>query len=128
MPEYKHDFASNMYIDGGISGSGANTLPHKFSDDSILTIPIPVKDYDNDDDDGVDEAKANKPQKVSWLKRRMSAQAERTGGRGGIKMVRMTRGEYLQYWAKGENGKYLDGVVAPPEGRKEWVRRHLGAV
>lgn len=112
-----------MYIDGSIAGSGANTLPRKFSDDSILTIPIPVKDYDD-----AEEASpaAQQPQKkVSWLKRRMSAQGERTGGKGGIKMVRMTRADYLKYWAKGEDGVYLEGVVAPAEGRKEWVRRHL---
>jgi hypothetical protein len=49
------------------------------------------------------------------------------GGRkdDGLKVVEMSRGEYLKYWAKGEDGKFLDSVVEPPGERGEWVRRQV---
>ena len=35
----------------------------------------------------------------------------------------MTRGEYLRYWAKGEDGKFLPSVVEPAEGRRAWIQK-----
>ena len=37
----------------------------------------------------------------------------------------MSRGDYLKYWAKGDDGKFRDGVVEPPEGRAEWLANAL---
>ena len=37
----------------------------------------------------------------------------------------MSRGDYLKYWAKGEDGKFKEGVVEPPEGRAEWLANAL---
>lgn len=123
MPNFKQDWTSSLMIGegGGFSTASPNSLPNKFTDDSILTIMIPVKDYEDVD------AQVIQPEqrKGSWLSRRLSAQSGRTGGKSGFKSVKMTRGEYLKYWAKGEDGKYSPEVVEPPEGRKAWVMKKL---
>lgn len=46
-------------------------------------------------------------------------------GDGGLKVVAMSRGDYLKYWAKGEDGKFSKGVVEPEEGRAEWLAKAL---
>lgn len=116
-------------VDGFGSGT-ANMLPHRFTDDSMLTIPIPAKDLEEamstqETAGPVYHEEQKKSSARSWFRRKSSAQKERMGGKGGITMVKMTRGEYLRFWAKGEDGRYLEGVVAPAEGRREWVRRKM---
>ena len=137
QPQNHSGLASVMLSDGGgfASGSGsANFLPHRFTDESILTIPIPLADIEGDivGGGGGDEAAADGgggagKKKGNWFSRRMSG-SQKGGGKGGkreCRSVKMTRGEYLKYWAKGEDGKYLDSVVEPEEGRREWVRKKL---
>lgn len=42
-----------------------------------------------------------------------------------MKIVAMSRGDYLKYWVKGADGKFKDSVVEPPEGRAEWLANAL---
>jgi len=42
-----------------------------------------------------------------------------------MKIVAMSRGDYLKYWVKGEDGEFKDSVVEPPEGRAEWLANAL---
>ncbi|KAF7193170.1 hypothetical protein HII31_05514 [Pseudocercospora fuligena] len=41
------------------------------------------------------------------------------------KMVAMSQEDYLRYWAKDDNGKYLPSVEEPPQGRVEWLRYQI---
>lgn len=43
----------------------------------------------------------------------------------GLKIIAMSRGDYLKYWAKGEDGQFRDDVVDPPGGRAEWLAAAL---
>ena len=40
-------------------------------------------------------------------------------------MVAMSQEDYLRYWAKDDNGKYLSSVEEPPQGRVEWLRYQI---
>lgn len=142
MPTGRADPLNNLLTaDGGAGFSGggsANTLPNRFTDDSILTIAIPIADFAEDaaapgTASTAAQAPAqaeNKTKKGSWFSRKMSASGKSGGGttskKGEIRMVRMTRREYLAYWAKGEDGRYLPDVVEPDGGRRAWVLGKLG--
>jgi len=118
--EYKHDPFTNMMPDGGMAGAGANLLPPGFTDNSQVSIPIKMSDLE-------DEPVKPPPEvKKSGLFGKLSKGFGR-GGRSSqeIKVVQMSRGDYLKYWAKGEDGQYLPNVVEPPMGRKEWVSKQM---
>ena len=97
----------------GMGSAGANLLPPAYTDKSLVRIPIKMSDVDPCD---------VKPVKKRGFFRRLS-----DGPNQGdeIKVVMMSRGDYLKYWAKGEDGRFLPSVEEPPEGRKEWVRKTL---
>ena len=128
MPKRDHDNVSGMLLGDGGGGLGGmspgNTLPFRYTDASIVTIPIPHKDLEAST--VAAPASASPPaeqKKGSWFSRRQSSSKEKA--KGGITSVKMTRGDYLKYWVKGEDGKYLDSVVEPEGGRAEWVRRQM---
>lgn len=103
-----------MYAEGGgfgDSGAGANLLPPAFTDKSLVRIPIKLKDLNPNP---VQEA----PKKKGFFRKSSSAQDE-------IKVVMMSRGDYLKYWAKGEDGNFLPSVEEPPEGRQRWFEKQL---
>ncbi|KAL9083120.1 MAG: hypothetical protein Q9165_008650 [Trypethelium subeluteriae] len=141
MPRYQHDHYTNMMSHGsGSTTAGANLLPFRYTDASIITIPIDLSELPPDrsaslpdsPSPAIDETPSEKPKEKrgragSFLRRISSAtQGEKEKkSKKEIKAVRMTRGEYLQYWAKDEKGNYREGVVDPPGGRKEWVRKQV---
>lgn len=137
-------------IVGGAS-VGANLLPPGYTDSSLVHIPIRVGDYlpisqttasassDVDSEmspayDLGNDVKREPSRKESVWSRvskrvggcgKSSSRAGSGSGQGskddGLRVVDMSRGDYLKYWAKGEDGKFRDGVVEPPGGRAEWL-------
>ena len=95
----------------GFGAAGANTLPPGYTDRSLVRIPIKMSDVDRNEIELV--------KKKGFFRRRPSRSDVE------VKVVMMSRGEYLKYWAKGEDGNFLPTVVEPPEGRKEWIRQQL---
>ena len=75
------------------------------------------------------DAKRSPPRKGSALSRLSSKLqngiATKTNDADHVKIVAMSRGDYLKYWAKGENGEFKEGVVEPPGGRAEWLANAL---
>ena len=121
--EYNHDTLTNVMLgDGGagFTAIGANMLPHGYTDDSVLQIPIKLSDYEHSKDHLV------VPEKKKGFLRRLSGSVQiKQSSNEEFKMVKMRREDYLKYWAKGEDGKFLPTVEEPPEGRREWVERQL---
>jgi hypothetical protein len=129
---YKHDNLSNMESGMGCSRVGANTLPPGYTDNSLVHIPIRTGEYLPATASGApeppSEIKREKPGKGVWnrISKRVSGSHESSkSDDGGLKVVAMSRGDYLKHWAKGEDGKFRAGVVEPEEGRAEWLARAL---
>jgi hypothetical protein len=83
--------------EGGFSQAGINHLPVKFTDDSLLTIPVLPK--------GAEQVENDK--KKHFWSRRKSQNAN-------FVMKEMTRGDYLKHYAKDDQGKYI-GTEEPAE-------------
>ena len=119
----QHDHYSGMMLgEGGefaAPGVGANLLPPGYTDKSRVSIPIKLSDVE----DRLSEENPIKPEKKGGLFSKFSS--KRREPSEDIKVVMMSRGDYLKYWAKGKDGKFLDSVVEPPKGRKEWLRQQL---
>ena len=124
--KYKHDHHSGMMLgDGGgwaAPGVGANLLPPGYTDKSRVRIPIKRADFE-DAPPSSDIGSDIKTEKKGGLFSKFSS--KRKEANDDIVVVMMSRGDYLKYWAKGADGKFLDSVVEPPEGRKEWMRKQL---
>ena len=113
IPPHQHDHHTMMmYSDAGMAftNAGANLLPPGYTDTSMVRIPIKVSDY------ATQPASPKKRSFLSKLKHDNGVE---------IKVIAMSRGEYLKYWIKGDNGQFRPDVVEPPEGRAEWVRKQL---
>lgn len=132
--KYSHDTLTNTLC-GESFLIGANTLPPGYTDTSLVHIPIktaeyigPAANYTQAQNLG-NEVKREQPKKGSVFSRfssKISGGASGSGkDDGGLKIVAMSRGEYLKYWAKGEDGRFRDGVVEPEEGRAEWLANAL---
>lgn len=121
--KYEHDALSNVMLgDGGGFGAasvGANRLPFGYTDQSLVRIPIKMSDVDDVASSGNDVQHEKKGGLFSKFSSKRKEKNEE------IVVVMMSRGDYLKYWAKDENGKFRDSVVEPSEGRKEWLRRQL---
>ena len=129
---YKHDNLSNMESGMGCSSVGANTLPPGYTDNSLVHIPIKTGEYlhaaTSAASEPPSEIKREKSSKGVWdrISKRVSGDHESDKkDDGGLKVVAMSRGDYLKYWAKGEDGKFKAGVIEPEEGRAEWLTRAL---
>jgi len=134
---YEHDSLSNLHSGGSGNNShvGANTLPPGYADNSLVHIPIKTSQYLHEDT--TPAASAAPPSEIKREKSggvwgRISKKfagghhdGGKDGGDGCLKIVAMSRGDYLKYWAKGEDGKFKEGVVEPEEGRAEWLARAL---
>lgn len=104
----------------------ANTLPFKYTDASIITIPITISDLPGEPLPGENPPIPDPPpEKKGGFFRRLSASHSSEKTKKEIKAVKMTRGEYLKYWAKDEKGQYKADVVEPPGGRREWVKKQV---
>lgn len=127
--QYKHDSLSNASESILV---GANTLPPGYTDSSLVHIPIKTALYlapTTQSHDGENDVKHSSPRKGSVLSRLSSKLhggiASNNTDVDGMKIVAMSRGDYLQYWAKGEDGGFKEGVVEPPGGRAEWLTNAL---
>jgi hypothetical protein len=130
---YKHDNLSNMQSGMGCSRVGANTLPPGYTDNSLVRIPIKTGEYlhaatSATSSEPPGEIKREKSGKGVWEKISKRVSGGHDGSKkdgGGLKVVAMSRGDYLKYWAKGEDGNFRAGVIEPEEGRAEWLARAL---
>ncbi|KAL8836972.1 MAG: hypothetical protein Q9176_005973 [Flavoplaca citrina] len=106
-------------------------LPQKFTDDSVLKIPIPVSDLSDSTDISTTSpstesstlpAANNKetPRRSSVLRKLKGK--DKIEKKGDFVMVDMTRREYLMYWAKDEEGRYV-GTELEGEGRRRLRER-----
>ena len=129
MPKYKYSALENM-VCGDWSNVSPQFLPVRFTDDSILNIPIPYKDLFPTDhlDIKMDDTSCSGPVHVGKARRRSSILEKLKGSgrakkdKGGFRLVKMTRREYLMYWAKDEAGNYIG--TEPKENRVEfWKSR-----
>ncbi|KAL0262442.1 hypothetical protein SLS55_001410 [Diplodia seriata] len=115
-----HPGISNMDC-GSFSGSGApNLLPFRFTDESIINVPIPAEDLEDPESESHPPATERRSSWMAKLGRKLGNK-----GKQPILNVKMTRGEYLKYWAKDENGNYV-GTEPEGEGKRIW-REKLGA-
>lgn len=128
---YEHDSLSNT-VSGESFLVGANTLPPGYTDSSLVHIPIKTAAYlapSTQLQDAENDVKRSPPRRGSALSRLSSKLssgiATKTNDADDMKIVAMSRGDYLKYWAKGENGEFKEGVVEPPEGRAEWLANAL---
>lgn len=99
---------------GMFTGGGTpNLLPFRFTDDSIINVPIPLEDLE----DEPEEQAPGTERRSSWMGRigRKMAGKEKQK----IRNVKMTRGEYLKYWAKDEHGNYV-GTEPEEMGKQIW--------
>ena len=125
---YQHDHKSNMMLgDGGagfgVGNAGANILPPAYTDKSLVRIPIKMSDIRGSDIEQETEVKPEK--KRGFFRKISSSMSDRKASDNDFKVVMMSRGDYLKYWAKDEDGKFLPTVEEPPEGREEWVKHQL---
>ena len=105
-------------------------LPVRFTDDSILTIPIPYKDLSPSDELNPQSNQSidNGPVHTGKEKRRSNLFEKLKGGKKekkekeGFRMVKMTRREYLMYWAKDEEGNYI-GTESKEKRGEFWKAR-----
>lgn len=112
---------------------GANLLPPGYTDSSLVHIPIRVLDYIATSDEptydlgnDVKREPARKESVWSRVSKRMGGCGKKASSEGdGLRVVEMSRGEYLKYWAKGEDGQFREDVVEPPGGRAEWLEEKL---
>jgi hypothetical protein len=119
-----------MLGDGGAGFNagtvGANLLPPGYTDASLVRIPIRISQYlppSQTLDAATKRNDGDGKKKPGFLKRAFNRRDSKDSG--DLKIVEMSRGEYLKYWAKGSNGEFLDSVVEPPGGRASWLREQL---
>ena len=135
---YTHDPLSNLNSGTGCGNVGANTLPPGYTDASLVHIPIRTAEYLHAAPSTASEPPSEIKREPSgkggvWdrIAKRVSGSHESRGRQksgdddGGLKIVVMSRGEYVKYWVKGEDGKFKAEVMEPEEGRAEWLRRAL---
>ncbi|KAI9842317.1 MAG: hypothetical protein M1837_007309 [Sclerophora amabilis] len=104
MPEYSYSSLANM--PGQFGAQVPQSLPWKFTDDDIISVPIPI------DEAGRPVRVTDRIKRKSWLGGwGRSAKCGRKKQR--CRIVRMTRGDYLKYYARDENGNYIG---TEPEG------------
>ena len=139
IPDREHDNHSSMMLgDGGMGFGmgtvGANLLPPGYTDKSLVRIPIRQSDLEPEAEE-TESSDIYTPEiqvtkkgmfggMFKGLKNKTSSPRQRQR-ESGFQMVMMSRGDYLKYWAKGDDGKFLPNVQEPPGGRKDWVKRQL---
>lgn len=136
--ERYHDHYTNM-MDGagfGIGNAGANTLPPGYTDKSLVRIPIRESDLEPEGQEPEPESSEMYSPEVQVTKKGVfgglfkglktkTTSSRQRNREGGFQMVMMSRKDYLSYWAKGDDGKFLPNVVDPPGGRRAWLKQQL---
>jgi hypothetical protein len=129
--KYEHDSLSNT-VSGESFYAVPNTLPPGYTDKSLVHIPIKTALYlppATQPETVENDVKRSPPRKGSAFSRLSSKLqngiATNNSDADGMKIVAMSRGDYLRYWAKGADGNFKDNVVEPPEGRAKWLANAL---
>lgn len=142
IPEGRSHDPYNMLMGDGIGladigMAGANTLPLGYTNNSLVRVPVRGADLEpaepdqeaGDSDIYTPEVQVTKKSRLGGLfkglKEKTTSPRQKQREGGDIRMVMMSRGDYLQYWAKGQDGKFLPNVVEPSEGRRRWVENQL---
>lgn len=113
----------------GLASSPANftpmavqNLPWKFTDDDLISVPIPVPDSSADGDDTSEHA-GSTTSLGSKVKHAFMYKGKSKGKKSPkFRVVKMTRGEYLKYWARDEHGNYI-GTEPEGLGEELWKNR-----
>lgn len=118
MPPQSHSGLASMSLGPLGSSSTPNTLPWRFRDTDFISIPIPTSALQDPSASPITTG----PPPSQRRKLSSSVLSILTGRSSKEKhaeftMVRMTRGEYLKYWAKDEEGRYV-GTEPEGEGRE----------
>ena len=121
-----------------MGSAGANILPPGYTDKSLFRIPIRESDLEPEGQEPEPEPESSNiySPEIQVTKKGVfgglfkGMKGKTTSSRqkrreSGFQMVMMSRKDYLSYWAKGEDGKFLPTVVEPPEGRRAWVKQQL---
>ncbi len=132
MPKYKHSALENM-VCGDWQNVAPQFLPVRFTDESILNIPIPYKDLfpidelDNKHDDSNNHGPVHtgKESRRSSIFGKLKSGLKEKKQKEGFRLVKMTRREYLMYWAKDEQGRYIG--TEPKEKRVEFWKAREGS-
>ncbi|KAL8711137.1 MAG: hypothetical protein Q9225_007174 [Loekoesia sp. 1 TL-2023] len=127
MPTYKSSSLANFT--GDSSSQAPQFLPQKFTDGSIITIPIPLADLAEPSSPATTSSPSSsepiterrRPSLFGKLAGKSSGEKQKEK-KGGFKMVKMTRRKYLMYWAKDEEGRYF-GTEPEGEGRRRLRER-----
>ncbi|KAL8632592.1 hypothetical protein Q9189_001744 [Teloschistes chrysophthalmus] len=130
MQQYTSSALANTPAD--LTSVAPQFLPQKFTDDSILTIPIPLSALTppsptttNPSSPSPNPTTNSTKSKSSFLGKLKGTDKSKGNGKGDFKMVKMTRREYLAYWAKDEEGRYIG---TEPEGEGARRLRERGEV
>lgn len=116
MKAYKSSGLQNLNVDS-TAGQAPQFLPVRFTDDSLLRVPISYADLPLPETDSEAPAKEKKSSIFGKLSGKKGKLKER------FRMVEMTRREYLMYWAKNEKGEYIG---TEPEGSRIKIWRQRG--
>ena len=124
------------FAGAGIAGVGGiwlppSHLPMRFTDNSIITVPVrladlqdPNEDFDAWWDTANKESKSRR-RSIKSIARSILLREPAGSKRGDFVLLKITRGDYLKYCAKDENGKYI-GTEPQSAGRaflKDMVAR-----
>ena len=131
MPKYKFSALENM-VCGDWQNVAPQHLPVRFTDDSILNIPIRYKDLlptdelDKEVEDSNDSnpVPAGRDQRRSGIFGKLKGANKEKKEKDGFRLVKMTRREYLMYWRKDEQGNYVG--TEPKENRVEFWKAREG--
>jgi len=115
--EYEHGKITDMMAGGGMAGG---VLPPGLDENTLVNVPVKMSDLEYVP--LAPTGQESRERKTSFLRKVSSALKSPASSHKEVQIIQMTRGEYLKYWIKGEDGYFLPSVVEPPEGRKKWIR------
>ncbi|KAI9894546.1 MAG: hypothetical protein M1814_001900 [Vezdaea aestivalis] len=101
-PMKKEEISSlgNMSFD--FMGQAPQNLPWRFTDDDIISVPVPIED------NAAAGTEAKKKGLFGKMHQKITGKTDKK-----FKVVQMTRREYLAKYAYDENGKYIGTEPAP---------------
>lgn len=106
---------SNAVYPGSFCGATPSLLPFRFTDESVIDVPIPARYLDEPGS----ESKPAPERRRSVVDKLLG---KGKGKKEEIIVLKMTRGEYLKYWARDDNLNYI-GTEPEEEGRRSWRER-----
>ena len=120
MPKYDPSALGNLPGGGGFVGQAPQNLPWKFHDDDYITVPVPVEDDGGGQQHHPDDGGEKGQKKKNWAsKLGAKITGKDTEKKAKFQMVRMTKADYLKYYAKDEHGNYAG---SEPEGSRPPIK------